>query len=351
MSERGLEALLVNQPENRLYLSGFTGSAGWLLVTQSTNMLAVDFRYVGQAHQEAPDWETVRIENEIFCAIARILVGLSVSNVGIESDYLPVSSYYKLLSELKNLESPMQLTQIESLTESLRAVKDSDEILSICEAVELSDMAYNHAFEIIRPGISEIILAWEIEKYMREQGGEDVPFDIIVASGPNSALPHAKPTSRPILENEPVVIDIGARKNHYTSDLTRTLILGKGNQKYNEIYELVLSAQLTTISMIQTGIKGSVADALGREVIRESGYENNFGHGMGHGVGLATHELPRLTPMSNETIEENMVFTIEPGVYIQGWGGIRIEDMVFMEKGKPKLLGKSPKRLQDSLRR
>jgi len=227
--------------------------------------------------------------------------------------------------------------------ESLRAIKEPEEIELITKAVEISDSAVEYIKDVIHVGMNEKELAWEIEKFMRENGSQSLPFDIIVASGPNSALPHAKPSSRAIQPGEPILIDIGARIGGYASDLTRTICLGTPDKAFNKIYDIVLGAQLTAIAMIKENMTGEEADSLARVVIEEAGYNEAFGHGLGHGIGLAPHELPRLGPNSSERLVDGMVFTIEPGIYLSGWGGVRIEDVVIMENGKLRVITKAKK--------
>ena len=182
--------------------------------------------------------------------------------------------------------------------------------------------------------MTEKQVAWELEKALRESGSESLPFDIIVGSGPNAALPHAKPSDRIINEGEPIVIDMGARYRGYASDLTRTVCVGKTNAKFKEVYNIVLEAQQAAITQIGRGMTGKAADAIARKIIEKAGYGEAFGHSLGHGVGLAEHELPYLSPKSKEKLADGMVFTIEPGIYLAGWGGVRIEDTVVMEGGR-----------------
>ena len=218
--------------------------------------------------------------------------------------------------------------------EGLRALKEPEEIELITEAARIADAAMEHIRQALRVGMTEIEAAWEIESFMREQGSQPVPFEIIVGSGPNAALPHALPTERAIGETEPIVIDIGARVEGYGSDLSRTFCLGKPDETFKKVYDTVLGARDTAIAIIKEGMSGGEADQIARTVIEEGGYGPNFGHGLGHGVGLAPHELPRLGPSSTDELKDSMVFTIEPGIYIEGWGGVRIEDIVVMELGK-----------------
>jgi Xaa-Pro aminopeptidase len=191
--------------------------------------------------------------------------------------------------------------------------------------------------------MTEKEVAWEIEKYIRDNGSEPIPFDIIVASGPNAALPHAKPTDRPISDGEPIILDIGARWKGYCSDLSRTLCLGLHDKRFQAIYNLVLKAQLSALDGIGAGMTGAQADGIARGVIDQGGYKDAFGHGLGHGVGLAVHERPRVSLNSVDVIQENMVFTVEPAIYIMGWGGVRIEDTVVIRNGKVQPLTKAAK--------
>jgi Xaa-Pro aminopeptidase len=227
--------------------------------------------------------------------------------------------------------------------ESLRAVKENEEIEAITRAVEISDNALEHIEQNIHAGMSEKNVAWELEKYMRECGSQSVPFDIIVAAGPNAALPHAVPSERTIQEGEPVLIDIGARIDDYASDLTRTICPGEPDEKFKKVYDIVLGAQLTAIELIKEGMTGEQADSLARTAIAEAGYADAFGHALGHGIGLAAHESPRLGPGSVDELVSGMVFSIEPGIYFPGWGGVRIEDLTIMENGKLRVLSKARK--------
>jgi len=213
----------------------------------------------------------------------------------------------------------------------------------ITKAVALADAALEEAKAVIRPGITEKEAAWEIERNLRQKGSEGVPFEIIVASGPNSALPHARPTEKPICSGEPVLIDMGARISGYCSDLSRTLFLGKPNEMFQKIYTIVHQAQAIAIDGVRSEMAGSQADQLARGVIEQAAYGDAFGHGLGHGVGLAVHEFPRLGLSSRDSLADGMVFTIEPGIYLAGQGGVRIEDMVILEDGKARVLTKAAK--------
>jgi Xaa-Pro aminopeptidase len=339
LAEEQLDAILVSQAENRRYLSGFTGSAGFLLISPESAVLATDSRYTEQEENQANDFHIHRIEGEMQKWLAELIHSVETKKVGFESNGLSFHTYRQLVVAAGEKE----LVPTDGLVESLRAVKDKGELESIMRAVELSDAAFDEVEPTIRPGITEREVAWALEKSMREKGSEPMPFHIIVASGPNAALAHHTPSERPIGEGEPVVIDMGARIADYCSDLTRTVCPGKGDEVFDRIYHLVLQAQLAAANGISKGMSGEQADALARTVIQEGGHGEDFGHGLGHGVGLAPHEQPRLGKGSQDILADGMVFTIEPGIYISGWGGVRIEDTAVLEGGKAKVLSRAGK--------
>ena len=349
ITEKGLNALLVSQPENRRYLSGFTGSSGWLLISDSHAILATDFRYVEQAKGEASDFEIIQIKGELDSWLPDLAADLGWHKLGFEADFVSYHSYHKLSETIKSKQLNLRLVPATGLVERLRCIKEPQELALIIKAIELTDAAFKQANSIIRPGVTEKEAAWEIEKFLRQKGSEGVPFDVIVASGPNSALPHAKPTEREICPGEPVLIDMGAKISGYCSDFSRTLSLQakrnnlKADKTLCEIYNIVLKAQTTAIEGIESGMDSSQADRLARSVIEQAGYGDAFGHGLGHGVGLAVHESPTLGPNSPDMLADGMIFTIEPGIYIPEWGGVRIEDMVILENGKARALTKSAK--------
>jgi len=341
LAEKGLDAVFISQPENRYYLSGFDGSSGYLLITPQQQILATDFRYLEQARNQAPDYEIFAITNDLADWFPRLTADLGLKKLGFEAGHITFALYRELTSVLKP--ASLKLVPLSGLVETMRAVKELEEIKLITNAAAIADSACAHAEQIIRPGISEQELAWEIEKFMREKGSQVLPFDIIVASGPNSALPHARPTPRPINAGEPVLIDIGAKVNGYSSDLSRTLCLGKPDDVFNKVYNAVLGAQLAILAIMREGMSGEEADIIARTIIEQAGYGPAFGHGLGHGVGLSPHELPRLGKGATEPLVSGMVFTLEPGIYLSGWGGVRIEDMVIMAKDKVNVISKARK--------
>jgi Xaa-Pro aminopeptidase len=345
IAEKGLDALLLSQPENLRYLSGFTGSSGWLLISEHKAILATDFRYVEQAKGESLDFEITQTKREFRDWFPGLVSDLGCHKLGFEANFISYDIFHKLSEAIKTKQVNLELVPTTGIVEQLRSIKDPEELGFIKKAVELVDAVFEQAKGIIRPGITEKEAAWEIEKFLRQQGSEGMPFEIIVASGPNSALPHARPTEKPICAGEPVLIDMGARINGYCSDFSRTLFLGETAKSLQEIYNIVLKAQAAAIEGIESGMDASQADRLARSIVEQSGYGDAFGHGLGHGVGLAVHEFPVLGPSSSDSLADGMVFTVEPGIYLAGQGGVRIEDMVVLENGKAKVLTKAKKDL------
>jgi Xaa-Pro aminopeptidase len=343
--ERGLDALLLSQPENLRYLSGFTGSSGWLLISEQNAILATDFRYVEQAKGESPDFEIIQTKQELRDWLPGSVSDLGWHKLGFEANFISYDSYHKLSEAIKTKQVNLELVPTTGIVEQLRSIKEPEELGFITKAVELANAAFEQAKAIIRPGTTEKEAAWEIEKIIRQEGSEGMPFEIIVASGPNSALPHARPTEKIIRSGEPVLIDMGARISGYCSDFSRTLFLGKADKTFQEIYNIVLKAQATAMEGIESGMDASQADRLARSVVEQAGYGDAFGHGLGHGVGLAVHEFPRLGLSSSDSLADGMIFTIEPGIYLAGQGGVRIEDMVVLENGKAKVLTRAKRDL------
>ena len=341
--ERDIDAVLISQPENRYYLSGFDGTAGFLIITKEGNILATDFRYLEQAKKQAPDSEIFKTAGEIEDWFPKLIGKLSIKSICFENNHLTFATYNRLLGILTRYSPQIRLVPTEELVDSLRAVKEPQEIEFITEAVALADAAINYSIDNIKPGMTELVAAWEIESYLRENGSQSLPFDVIVTSGPNSALPHAKPTERKIKRGEPVLIDLGAKVQNYMSDLSRTLYLGEPDDTFKSIYSIVLRAQQTAIDGITSGMNGMAADSLARVIIKHSGYGAQFGHSLGHGIGLSIHEEPYLRQGYKGNLVDNMVFTIEPGIYISGWGGVRLEDTVILENGKIRLLSQAKK--------
>ncbi|MFC1980774.1 M24 family metallopeptidase [Chloroflexota bacterium] len=343
LEEKDIDGIFISQPENRRYLSGFDGSAGFLLITKQNATLATDFRYTEQAKAQASDYEIFRINNHMADWLLRLSDRLEIRRLGFEAEHVTFTAYRQLSDILDGRLPLTDLIPLNGLVESLRAVKEPEETELIARAAAISDSAFEHIKDIIHAGMNEKSAAWVIEQFLRDNGSQTIPFDIIVASGPNSALPHARPSMRTINEGEPVLIDMGARFEGYSSDLSRTIYLGTPDDTFKKIYDIVLNAQLTAISIIKEGMTGEQADSSARKAIGQAGYGEHFGHALGHGIGLAPHESPRLGPASTDILTSGMVFTIEPGIYLPGWGGVRIEDLVVIEDGQARVISKARK--------
>ncbi|MCK4863029.1 MAG: aminopeptidase P family protein [Dehalococcoidales bacterium] len=342
-AEKEIDAFFISQMENRRYLSGFDGSAGYLLIMEKKAVLATDFRYTEQAKTEAPGFEILQIAGSIADWFPGLVSDSGIKRLGFEAGDVTFNFHRQLNDAMKKKKVPVKLVPVNGMVESLRAVKEPGEIEFIRKAAAITDAAFEYVESTIKAGMTEKQVAWELEKSLRENGSQALPFEIIVASGPQAALPHAKPSDRVINEGEPVLIDMGARYEGYASDLSRTIYIGVPDGTFRKIYRTVLDAQTVAMSIISAGITGHQADSVAREIIEKAGYGNAFGHTLGHGVGLAAHELPRLGPDSEETLNEGMVFTVEPGIYLTGWGGVRIEDTVVMEQGKVRVLSQARK--------
>jgi Xaa-Pro aminopeptidase len=346
LEELGFEALLVSHPANRRYLSGFTGSAGYLLISHDESRIATDFRYFEQAAQQAPDFRLQPVAGSAFETwLPSVLSGLGGGKVGFEASHLPYATFEQMSTVVRALpqDKRPRLVATVDIVETLRAVKEPAEIDAIQAAVDLGDAAFANLLEHLEPGWTEKQAAWEIERYTREHGGEAVSFETIVAGGAWSALPHAYPRDEPLRKGEPIVIDMGVRLRGYCSDLTRTIVLGKPDGQFGRIYDIVLGAQLTAIEIIAAGMTGEQAHLLAERFIAEAGYGESFGHGLGHGVGLEVHEKPRLGRASADVLADGMVTSVEPGIYISGWGGVRIEDLAVMENGRLRVMSRAPK--------
>ena len=344
LEEKDLDAILISSAENRQYISGFTGSAGYLVASRDSAVLATDFRYTEQAGLQAPDFEVTRSGGD-WSWLVDLLKERRLDKIGFESHQMTVAGYSHVATALRGLPSADRPTLVATtgIVEGLRTIKDQDELALLQQAIDTADAAMQAVSPTIQPGETEREVAWRLEKAMRELGADSLSFDTIVAAGPNGAMPHHRPSDRAILEGEPIVIDMGAKVGGYCSDITRTVCVGTPDETFRKIYDIVLGSQLTAIATVKAGMSGGEADDLSRVVITEAGYGENFGHSLGHGLGLVVHEYPRVGPRSNDALEEGTVFTVEPGIYLSGWGGVRIEDVVLLEKDGAKPLSKAAK--------
>jgi Xaa-Pro aminopeptidase len=334
-----VDGILITTPANRRWLTGFTGSAGRLLLTRDKAILATDSRYWTQVSREAPDVALFSTRDNP-ADTANFLAEGGVSRIGIEANAMP-------LAEFRALEKLADYTWValSSPIEALRQVKTSDELAMIQAAARITDLAMGQVPTMVRLGMTEGELAWLLEKTMREAGAGAMAFDIIVASGPNSALPHHHPGDRQLQAGDALIVDMGAAVDGYKSDLTRSFFLGStATDEYWSIYNTVLAAHEATIVKLRAGMTGQAADALARDVITAAGFGERFGHGLGHGVGLDIHEEPRLSRLrEKETIPAGSVVTVEPGIYIPGFGGVRIEDLILVGEAGSTYLSHAPK--------
>ncbi|MBP2634170.1 MAG: pepQ 2 [Firmicutes bacterium] len=339
MAEQGLDAVIVTKPENRRYFSGFSGSAGMLLISEQAQILFTDFRYIEQAKKQAPDYEIVRHGASMFTTLAEHINKREFVRVGFESDYVTWDTHQKLIEHLSRLElRPINL-------DMLRKIKEQAELKLIQHAVQIADAAFDHILTIIRPGISELEIALQLEYQMRKLGSEKPAFDTIVASGFRGALPHGQASDKIIEAGDFVTMDFGAVYQGYHSDITRTVVAGKATNKQREIYDIVLNAQLASIAALTATKTGVEIDLIARQIIADAGYADNFGHALGHGVGLAIHEEPRLSSAYTDELAANMVVSVEPGIYLPDWGGVRIEDLVVISAAGCQVLTASNKKL------
>jgi len=340
LDEKGADAFICYSHPNYLYLSGFTGSLAIVIISRSRAVIISDFRYRTQISEEVSGFDYVEIKGPPEETVLNQIGELDIRRLVFESAHLTYRNYV----QLKSIES-LELVPSESWIEDLRCVKDQGEIELIEKAASIADAAIEEISREIRPGMSEKQAANRINELIRSLGGKKEAFDLIVASGPRSAMPHAQPTDREIRSGEPIVIDIGAQFEGYHSDLTRTIWLGKIEKPQGlEIYEIVEEAQAAAIDAIRPGMTGVEVDAVARDLIVEAGYADFFGHGLGHGVGLDVHESPTVSRLGKGKIEPGMVFTVEPGVYIPDTGGVRIEDMIAVTDRGCRRLTKSAHR-------
>lgn len=333
-----IDIFWISNITNIRYLTGFTGSTADLLVLKEGGYILVDSRYWEQVSQEVKGIKPILVngDNNIFIFLKELKEKNNLKKIGFEEAHISYKTWRKLYENLIEVE----LIPLDGWVEDLRTVKDKDEIENIEKALRIAEKAFEEILEEIKPGVSEKDLAIELEFKMARLGSERVAFDTIVASGLRGALPHGKASSKKINKGEFIVFDFGAVYNGYCSDITRTVFIGEPNEEDLLVYNVVLEAQKKAEEIIMEGVESSFVDRVARDIISENGFGNYFGHGLGHGVGLEIHELPRLSPKSNVVLKENMVVTVEPGIYIPGRFGIRIEDMVVVGKNGAKILNK-----------
>ncbi|UCD71934.1 MAG: aminopeptidase P family protein [Syntrophobacterales bacterium] len=329
LGDGNLDGILITSLENVHYLSEFTGSDAALVMTENKGYFLTDSRYTTQAREEVLGFEIIEYQKKIE-GLSNIMNDLGLRSIGFEPQNVTYGTHKELVEKV----SGGQFIPINERVKNLRAVKDDEEIGRMKRAIDIASNSLRENIWRITPGTQEREIALELEFSMRRNGTDNIAFDTIVASGERSALPHGKPSEKRINRGDLITIDFGARYRGYYSDETCTFLCGKPNRRQREVYQIVKEAHDRAIASIRPGMKAMEVDSFARNWIREAGYGAYFGHGIGHGVGLAVHENPVIGPESKDVVEERMIFTIEPGIYIPGWGGMRIEDMVLVtEKG------------------
>lgn len=338
-----IDALLVTSSSNRFYLSGFKGSSGVLLITKEDAILVTDFRYKTQAAEQAEGYRVVMHTAPIPEEIAKLTKELSIGKLGFEQDNVTYSTYRTYENQVNTDQT--ELVPVTGLIEKLRLIKDESEIKIVKDAASIADAAFSHIIGFIRPGLTEREVSNELEFFMRKNGATSSSFDIIVASGYRSALPHGVASDKIIETGELVTLDFGAYYKGYCSDITRTVAIGNVSDELKEIYQVVYDAQMLGMKGIRPGMTGKEADALTRDYIVSKGYGDYFGHSTGHGIGLDVHEGPALSMKSDTILEPGMLVTVEPGIYVSGLGGVRIEDDALITKDGNESLTSSTKSL------
>ncbi len=338
--ENGIDGLLITSGKNRRYTTGFTGTAGIVLISRSDAKFITDFRYMDQAKEQAKGFDIVQHTGPITEEAARQAKAMGIKKLGFEQNDLTYGLYRTYEKQVEG-----ELIPISGIVEKIRLIKTEPEIKILKEATEIADAAFEHILGFIEPGKTELEVSNELEFFMRKKGADSSSFDIIVASGYRSALPHGVASDKVIEKGDLVTLDFGAYYKGYCSDITRTVAVGEPGEELKKIYDIVLEAQIRGMKGLKPGITGKQADALTRDYITEKGYGDYFGHSTGHGIGLDVHEGPGLSVKSDTVLEPGMVVTVEPGIYISGLGGVRIEDDALITENGNESLSHSTKEL------
>lgn len=340
----GLDAILIGSSVNRRYMSGFTGSAGMALITLSEAIFFTDFRYTQQATTECNGWRVVQTKDEALEAIGQVLAEGKVGNLAYEKAHVTVAEY-ESYQPLEQRVSGLRLQGTQGLVERLRRKKALAEVDKIQHAAQIADQTFVHMLDVLRPGMTEQAACLELEHTMRTLGASGAAFATIIASGWRSALPHGVASEKVLARGDFVTMDFGAVYDGYVSDLTRTVCLGPASDEQRKVYEVVLEAQSRGLEAARPGLIGRELDAVARDYIALQGYGEAFGHSLGHGIGLEIHEEPRISVKSDVVLESGMVITIEPGIYLPEFGGVRIEDDVLLTDGGSVVLTHATKEL------
>lgn len=339
--EWNIDGLLLTSTVNLRYMTGFTGSSGIAVISKDRAAFITDFRYMDQAKEQIEGFEIIQHTGNLAGKAVETMKDMGIKSIGFEQDHMTYGTYAAYLKQYPGAD----FVPTSQSVEKLRLIKTPEEIKILEEAGKIADEAFSHILTFIKPGITELAVANELEFYMRKLGASESSFDTIVASGARSALPHGVASEKVIEPGDFVTLDYGAYYKGYSSDITRTVSVGKPSDKLKEIYQIVLEAQMHARKHIKPGITGKEADALARGIIAENGYGECFGHSTGHGLGMEVHENPSLSVKSEWVLEKGMVVTVEPGIYISGLGGVRIEDDIVLTEGGNRSFIHSPKEL------
>lgn len=340
----GTDALIVFKPENIFYLSGFAGTTSILVIQKDATSLIVDSRYLERAGEEAIG-VTVVSARTVWQGLKDLIKDTKIKTALYEPGGITVEAFEKFNDSLAKDKVKVKLVEAAQPVEAARIVKDEFELSLIEEAARITGEAYGHIADRIRAGMTELEVAAELYCFMFHNGIEKPAFDIIVASGPRTAMPHAAASHRALEKGDLLIIDMGVVYEGYFSDMTRTFVIGAASEEQKQVFEAVKEAQILAIDALKPGVTAAAVDKVSRDKLTELGYGDAFVHGLGHGVGLEVHERPSLAPGRETPLTPNMVFTIEPGVYLPGWGGVRIEDLIVMGETVPKVMTSYPKTL------
>lgn len=323
-----LDAVLISNGYNMRYFSGFSGATGYLYISRYRKAVITDFRYTFQAKQESAGYEIIEVQTDYETIINDLLATEQVKQLAFEAKEISYAEYLDWKEKLR----VEQLIPIQDEMTEFRSIKTEQELAYIKKAEQIGDIAFSKILDILKPGMTEVEVAAHLEFIMKQNGAEGLSFDTIVASGIHSSMPHAVPTQKKIELGDFITMDFGCVYQGYCSDMTRTIVLGKASAQQKKVYQTVLEAQQEALHFIKAGYQGKEIDGVARAYINQAGYEGCFGHGLGHSVGLFIHENPRLSAREEGLILENMVETVEPGIYIEKFGGVRIEDLVVVTK-------------------
>ncbi|MDP5276497.1 M24 family metallopeptidase [Chengkuizengella axinellae] len=341
-SNLGIDGLFITNPQNRFYFTGFTGTAGVAVITPTEAIFLTDYRYVEQAKVQTKDFDVVKYQdrNSLYIEVPEVINNLGITKLGFEQEDMTYGVFSRY-----NEAIDAELVPTSGVIETLRTIKTTEEIELLKASAKIADSAFKHILDFIRPGVTEIEISNELETRMRQLGASGSSFDIIIASGLRGAMPHGVATQKVIESGEMITLDFGAIYKGYISDITRTISVGTPSDEMRKIYDIVLEAQVRSVEAIKPGIHGKDLDSISRDYISEKGYSKYCGNSAGHGIGLSLWEEPFISPKSSLTLQPGMVVTMEPGIYIPGVGGVRIEDDVVITENGNEILTHSPKEL------